>query len=421
MTSSINEQEEQELKVTYPLEPWMRLEDEPPVIPFPATGLPEQEILGQVTKRMAVNRPREKIFCVFAFWSHPIGTRALELGKDTLAVGELKNAYPQVYDMAQESIRMIGSLLHAENPAGFLTTGGTESNVSAIRLVRNLSKGKTSRPEIVMPFTGHYSFHLAEELFGIKFRLGRVNRDYSPDMRHIERLINENTVALVCSAPDGLLGVIDPVPEFAELAEKHGLHMHVDACVGGFILPFLKDLGYNIVDFDFKLPAVATMSADPHKFGLAPIPSSSIILRDRSLLRSVPVEEVYLPTLSSTGRPGANAVATWAVLKHIGRNGYINYVSNAMEITRIIVDGLEGIDGLELVREPQLNVLGIKSDKFNVESIHMEMWKKGWTIGLAFLDPYPTRFLRIVAHPCKTKELAYQLVEDLKKSVQQIA
>ena len=400
--------------MTYPHEAWRRLEDEPPPMPFPKRGMPERLVLSEIKARLAKDRDPRKNFAVWAFWSHPIAKKALNLALDTHSVGELNLVYPEVYKMTHETVRMIGSLLGAKDPSGFITTGGTESNMSAVRLARNLKK--KDRPEIVMPYTAHYSFHLAAELFGVRPRIARVDREYRPNMGDIRRLINKNTVALACSAYEPTLGAIDPVEEFGELAEKHDLYLHVDSCVGGFFLPFMRELGYSVPKFDFSIPGVSSMSADPHKQGLSVIPSSSFIMRDRGYLDAIPVEEVYLPTLSSS-KSGASAVATWAVLKHLGMDAYKKYVKNSIDITRSLAESIRTIDGLDLLTEPRFNVLTFTSKKHDPFKINERMMRRGWTLFSGTLDPYPDKFVHFIVHPCKTKDIADELLDDLKKSV----
>ena len=324
--------------------------------------------------------------------------------------------YPGILDMSQESVRMIGSLLGATDPAGFITTGGTEANLMAIRLARNLAK--KSRPEFVVPYSRHYTFDLASELFNVKLRLVDVNEDYTPKMEQVEGLINENTVALVCSTPEASTGGIDPVAEFAQIAEEKGLYLHVDAAVGGFILPFMRMLGHDVPAFDFSLPSVVSMTADPHKLGLSTRPSGAFILRDNSYLQAaIPIEEVMIDTLTASGRLGSATAAVWAMIKHLGKAGYMKLVKHQLEMTKMLSDGIVEIKGLRLIKEPQCNIIVFTSDHYDLEKVAQQLWTKGWAISLDPLRPYDIKFMRIYVHPLKKRSSAEALLRDLEVAV----
>ena len=402
----------------FPYEKWMRQEDQPPPIPFPERGMDEDEVLRLVEARLSKNTPPNKNMSYFGVEAHPFSKKVFSMAMDTFQVGWSKDVYPGTYRMAQECIRMIGSLLGAPDAAGFLTTGGTESNLCAVRLARNL--GKKRKPELIMPLTGHYSFHLAAELFGLRVRVAKVNEDLSPQMDDVERLINKNTVMLVCFAPEPTLGVIDPVKEFGELAEKYDLYLHVDAAVGGFILPFMRELGYKIPPFDFNIPQVVSMTADPHKLGMQQKPTSSFILRDRSYLKAIPVERVLIPTLSASGRVGASAASLWALLHYLGKEGYKRYIKNALDLTKLIAEEIREIDGLRLLTEPVITIVTFTSDKYDITKINEKMEKKGWVVGVGEHIVTKTKYMRVLVHPLKRREIIEQFLDDLKKAVNEV-
>jgi tyrosine decarboxylase/aspartate 1-decarboxylase len=387
-------------------------------MPFPKNGLKEEEVLQRVEARLAQNTPPDKNFSYFGVEAHPFSKKVFNMAMDNYQVGFAKKAYPGTYRMAQECVRMIGSLFGASDPAGLLTTGGTESNVSAVRLARNLSK--KSNPEIVMSMTGHYSFHLAAELFGLKVRVANVNADLSPKMDEVERLINQNTVMLVCTTPEPMLGVIDPVTEFGELAEKYSLYLHVDAAVGGFILPFMRELGYQVPPFDFKVPQVVSMTADPHKLGMQQKPTSSFIIRDRSYLQAIPVENVFIPALNATGRPGASAVSLWALLNYLGEDGYKKYIKNALDLTQLLAEEIPQIDGLRLLTDPTITIVTFTSDKYDIAKIHEQITEKGWVCGLGIHPVTSTTFMRTFVHPLKQRSSIEQFLENLRTSVKKL-
>ena len=306
---------------------------------------------------------------------------------------------------------MVGSLLGATDPAGFITSGGTESNMLAVRLARDLAR--TREPEIVMPETAHFSFRLAAELFGVRIRYIPVGDDLRPALSGVDALINRNTVALICSAPEGHLGTLDPVEEFSRLAERTGIYLHVDAAFGGFILPFMRDLDYPIPPFDFSLPGVRSMMTDGHKLGLLPVATGFFIVRDSADLQALPTEETLIHTLSST-KPGGNAAAAWAVLKHLGRDGYRRSVRDILEVVRVICEGVERIDGLRLVVPPLITVVNITSDTLDVEKVYQGLRRRGW--GTTFGQVKGRPHIRLSIHPHRDRAHAEGFVRALEES-----
>lgn len=391
-----------------------------PPMEFPAEEMPEDKVLEELWAKLNKNMPPQRNWMVYGPESHPFAKKVFGIPEaiDSYSVEFYRQLYPGIHEMAQESIRMIGSLLGASDPAGFITTGGTEANLMAIRLARNLAK--KSKPEFVVPYSRHYTFNLASELFGVKMRLVDVNEDYSPKMEQVESLINENTVALACSAPEGNIGSIDPVKEFSEIAEKKGLYLHVDAAVGGFILPFMRMLGYDVPPFDFGLPAVVSMTADPHKLGLTPRPSGAFILRNSSYLEAIPIEEVVIDTITASGRPGSATAAVWSLIKHLGKKGYTQLAKHMIELTKMLAVGIEEIEGLRLLKEPQCNIIAFTSDKYDLEKIAQRLWVKGWPISVNPLLPYNIKFMKLYVHPLKKKSSAEALLNELENAVKTI-
>lgn len=389
-----------------------------PPTEFPEQGLSEEAVIEKLWGKLRKNVDPQKNWAVYGVQAHPFAKKVFSIPEaiDTYAVEFYREIYPGILEMGQECVRMIGSLLGAPNAVGYITTGGTEANLMAIRLARNLAK--KSKPEFVVPYTRHYTFDLAEELFGVKMRTVDVNEDYSPKMEQVESLINENTVALVCSAPEGNLGGIDPVKEFAEIAEKRDLYLHVDSAIGGFILPFMRMLGYSMPEFDFHLPAVESMTTDPHKLGLSVRPSGSFILRDGSYLKDgIPIDRVVIDTLVASGRPGSATAAVWALIKHLGKKGYMDLVKHQLQMTRMLADGIKRIDGLRLLREPQCNIVCFTSDKYDMTRLSQRLWAKGYAIPLSPLLPYKTMYLRLYVHPLKKTNSATAILRDIENAV----
>jgi tyrosine decarboxylase / aspartate 1-decarboxylase len=400
-----------ETGVTFDEEPWMRFKDFPDPIPFPEKGSKEKSVLNAVKELLSKDFPTEKNFEVLGLDAHPFSKKVFTMALPTIQAGFLKDVYPGTYRASLESVRMVGSLLNAKNPFGYITTGGFESNIAAVRLARNLAK--KNKPELVMVESGHYSFPLAGELFGVKVKVAETNLDGTPNMDQVEKLINRNTTMLICSAPDWALGLVEPVKQFGELAEKKGLYLHVDSAIGGFFLPFLPDLGYKVPMFDFRIPAVSSITADAHKLGLQQRPTSAFIIRDREFVDSIPVEKIYSPYLSGSGRMGASAVSLWALLKYLGKNGYRKYVKNAMEQKEMMEKRIAEIDGLKLAVRSDISQVNLASSGFDITKVNQKLRSKGWFANTVAMPHTKTIYIRIFIHPLKKKENTARFLDDL--------
>jgi tyrosine decarboxylase/aspartate 1-decarboxylase len=198
------------------------------------------------------------------------------------------------------------------------------------------------------------------------------------------------------------------------------LYFHVDAAFGGFVLPFLKDLGYKTPNFDFAVPGVCSLTVDPHKMGLAPIPAGGIVFRNENFRKAVSRSISYLSggeteqaTLVGT-RSGASAIAVWAVMKHLGREGYRKIVRNCMHLTLKLTEEIPKIRGLSLATEPTMNVVGLKSDTFDIRRIAEELRLRKWATSL-----FP-RHIRIVIMPHVQEKHIDEFLQDLNKIVNEL-
>jgi len=235
-------------------------------------------------------------------------------------------------------------------------------------------------------------------------------------MSAVESLINRNTVALICSAPEGHLGTLDPVEEFSRLAERTGIYLHVDAAFGGFILPFMRDLEYPVPPFDFSLPGVRSMMTDGHKLGMLPVATGFFIVRDRADLQALPTEDTLIHTLSST-KPGTHAAAAWAVMTHLGREGYRRSVRDVLDVVRIICEGVDRIDGLRLVAPPLITVVNITSDTLDMEKVYRGLRRRGW--GSTFGELKGRPHIRLSIHPSRDRAHAEGFVRALDEAARE--
>ena len=386
----------------------------PDPIPFPADGLADEEVFEGVGERLR-DTPFEveKDFSIsYVGPPHPISKPVAELAAGTYFTEWAREVQPGAYRLEKEAVRMLASLLGRPEAVGFITNGGTESNVAALRLARNLSRD--SAPEVILPESAHYSFRVGAELLGLHLVEVPLGDDFLPDMNQVEDLINEHTIALVCSAPDGAMGVMDPVEEFAELAHRKELYLHVDGAFGGFIYPFMRDLGIDVPRFDFSLPGVSSIMTDGHKLGLMPIATGFFLVRDEKMLDAIPTHDTLIHNLTAT-KSGERAAVAWAVMQKLGRSGYVESVRSVLGIVDLIVEAIERIDGLRLVVEPFMTLVNFTSDEYDVERIHRELSARGWGSSYGVHHGIPR--IRFSVHPHRDREHAMQMMNALEEAV----
>jgi len=385
---------------------------------IPELGLPQNTIINELETKLQrdLKYSSGKILCSMCTSPHSFAKQIYQkyleknLGDPSL--------FPASAELEQETVSMLGSLLSNPKTAGSIVSGGTEANILALWAARNLAKKE--RGEVIVPVSAHYSFEKAADLLNLKLIKVELNPNFQIDVKAAEEAITQKTVAIVGVAGTTGLGVVDPIRNLSEVALTHNLYLHVDAAFGGFILPFLKELGYTPIDFDFCLHSVCSITIDPHKMGLAPIPAGGILFKDKTMRDAISTKIPYLSgseteysTLLGT-RSAASAAAVWALLKHLGRTGYQAVVEHCLGLTRKLAEGIQRTDGVDLVTKPTLNVVGIKSDTINVYLIFQELKKRGWVVSIF------SSYIRIVIMP-HTKDRHIKLfLEDLKKILDEL-
>jgi len=367
------------------------------------TGMAESEVLDILCKIKEKDVPFERILSSMCTMPHPLAIKAhtefieTNLGDPTI--------FPGTKELEGGIIAMLGSLLHAPDACGYITTGGTESNIQALRAARNLS-GK-AHPNVIVPESAHFSFDKAAEVLGIGLRKASLDEQLRVDSASVEALIDKNTIALVGIAGTTEFGQIDPIDKLAEIALSYDLFLHVDAAFGGLVIPFL-DKEYS---FDFKVQGVSSMTVDPHKMGASTIPSSAILFRDRACLDALTTSTPYLVskaqyTLAGT-RAGASIAATYAVFKHLGRSGYKRIVTRCMKLVSMIEK--EAADmGIHPVIQPVTNVIALRVN--SPEEVASKLRERNWYVSTT-VKP---KALRLVIMPHITEEILNTFLEDLK-------
>jgi tyrosine decarboxylase/aspartate 1-decarboxylase len=381
-------------------------------------GLPEKTLLKELESRLKgdFTYSSGRIIGSMCTSPHPLARKVYARFLDK-NLGD-SGLFPAVAEMEKETMTMLGTLLSNTEATGHIVTGGTEANVLALWTAKKLSK-KTNC-EVIVPASAHCSFDKASDLLGLKIVKVKLNDRFQVDVGAVKKAVNPKTIAVVGIAGTTGLGAVDPIDELSELALERNLYFHVDAAFGGFVLPFLKDLGYDVPDFDFVVPGVCSITVDPHKMGLAPIPAGGLLFRNENLRKTVSWDIPYLSggeteqaTLVGT-RSGASAIAVWTVMKHLGREGYRRVVRNCMRLTWKVVEEIPKIKGLDTVVEPTMNVVGLKSDLFDIRQIAEELRLKRWAVSL-----FP-RHIRIVIMPHIQEQHVERFLQDLKKVVDKL-
>jgi tyrosine decarboxylase/aspartate 1-decarboxylase len=339
---------------------------------------------------------------------HPVGVKAYYMFLES-NLGD-PGLFPGTKAMEDEVITMLGELLGKKDVFGHIITGGTEANLMAMRAARNCRI--VENPEIIVPKSAHFSFKKAADILCLKLNKADLNDDYRVKLTSVENLISDNTVAIVGVAGTTEMGKIDPIEELSDICLENNIYLHVDAAFGGYTIPFLKEAGYDLPKFDFSLQGVSSITIDPHKMGLVPIPTGGVLFRERKYLESMAVETPYLTenmqsTLVGT-RSGAAAAATWALLKHLGKDGYQKIAVECMELTYFLADGIKKA-GFELVTPPQLNIVAFRSKNISVDEIAHHLEDKRWAVSMASCPDS----IRIIVMPHLKREHIEEFLVDL--------
>ncbi|MDI6885597.1 MAG: tyrosine decarboxylase MfnA [archaeon] len=322
--------------------------------------------------------------------------------------------FPGTKEMENKVIRMIGALLGKEDAAGYISTGGTESNIQAIRAIRNRKRKEGLRDmNIIVPESAHFSFDKIADLLSIEVKKASLDEELRMDVNSVERLIDDKTISVVGIAGTTEFGQIDPIKELSEITLEKDLFLFVDAAFGGFVIPFLEAK----YEFDFSLEGVRAISVDPHKMGMSTIPAGCLLFREESYLEELAVPTPYLTTkeqCSLTGtRSGASAAATYAVLKYLGREGLKRIVGECMRLTRILVSGAKRI-GISPVIEPVMNVVTLSFPEDEVERVTNALVKRRWRVSVT----RKPKSLRLIIMPHVDEDTIHLFLEELEDVVQ---
>ena len=385
-------------------------------------GLEQQEILEILEKKLKGDHCYESGQILGSMCTDP-----LDFGKKVYLKYMHKNLgdpglFPSTAKLEDELIAEIGKLYHGKNILGTFTTGGSEANLIAMRIARKL-RPDIKKPELIVPASAHASFDKGEDFLGIKIQKANLKDNFELDLEHYESLINENTCGVVGIAGTTSLGLIDPIEEIGKLITGKNIFFHVDAAFGGFVLPFLKELGYDIPKWDFSVKSVSSITSDPHKMGLGIIPTGGFLIRDPSVLHKTGFE---IPSLAGGGfkhfhivgtRPGGTVISFWAIMKLLGMEGYKKIVKECMDSTEYLKKRIAEIDGVKLAAKPEMNVVGITTESGeSICEIDDELRAKNWMLG-KFLN---FNLIRVVIMPHVTKSHLGRFCDDLEEVVNKL-
>ena len=334
-----------------------------------------------------------------------------------------RDMYPSATKLEAEIVAMTRSMLHGDDRvAGVITFGGTESLIDPMLAYRDQARKERgiTDPEAIIPATAHVALLKAGHLLGIKMLRAPLGDDYRVDVAWVRAHVNANTIAIVGSAPNYAHGVIDPIDELGQIALERGLGLHVDGCLGGFILPWGERLGYSIPRFDFRVPGVTSISADTHKYGYALKGTSVLLYRDAELRKHQyfnypdwPGGIYFSPGLSGS-RSGGLVAATWAAMVSLGEEGYLEIARKIFATAAAIRAGVESIPELEVIGEPTF-LVAFRARKLNIYHVNDHLVTRGWRLNALHLPP-ALHFC--VTRPNTAPGIADAFVADLRDAVE---
>jgi sphinganine-1-phosphate aldolase len=300
-------------------------------------------------------------------------------------------AFPSTLQIENELIAIAAAHLHGDdNVVGNFTSGGTESIILAVKAARDYARAQRpeiTRPELLLPTTAHAAFQKAAHYLDLTPVLVPVDpTTFKADPEAMRRAVSPRTVLMVGSAISYAHGVIDPIRELGEIALAHDILLHVDACVGGFLLPYFRRLGVPVPDFDFSVPGVTSISMDFHKYAFAAKGASTILYCNKELRKYQMYAcanwtgyTVINTTVQSSKSVGPLAAA-WAVLHFLGDDGYLDIARQVLDATRRIARGIAAIPGLRVLGQPDMNLVAFTSDELSIFRVIDEMKGRGWYI-----------------------------------------
>lgn len=330
-------------------------------------------------------------------------------------------AFPSLQKFESEVIAMTAELLGGgSETVGNMTSGGTDSILMAVKTARDRARAEhpeISAPEMIIPSSAHAAFDKAAQYFDVKAVRIPLDSDFRADVSAMGAAITPDTILMVGSAPAYPQGVVDPIKELAALAQAHNIAFHVDSCLGGFLLPFVRKLGYPVPDFDLSVPGVTSLSVDIHKYGYAAKGASVILYHDKDFRKyqyTITTDwsgGIYASPTSAGTRPGGAIAAAWAIMNHLGEEGYLNLAAKIMQTTQNLIQGIRAIPDLQVLGEPTMSVLSFASETLDLYAVADVMNERGWHLDR---QQYPTS-LHLMVTPAHT-DVTTMFLHDLEEA-----
>ena len=333
-----------------------------------SNGRPQDDIFTFLSSKKKEDIDHRYILSSMCTLPHPVAVKAHCMFMET-NLGD-PGLFPGTASLEHLLIERFGSLLHCPNAGGYATSGGTESNIQALRLAK--VRRPCPSPNIVVPESAHFSFQKACDLLSLEMRMASADKSRRMDVDATVGLVDKNTICIVGVAGSTEYGMIDPITDLGKIAGENDILFHVDAAFGGMVIPFLE----KQVPFDFSVPGVTTIAVDPHKMGMSTIPAGVLLTREPDILDALNIETPYLTvkkeyTLAGT-RPGAPVVGALAVLDYLGINGMKAIVKGCMKNTKRLIAGMETL-GIAPAASPDVNVATF------ICKTAPSPWKVSWT------------------------------------------
>jgi len=357
------------------------------------TGWSKDELFSFLSQKKGEDTPYECILSSMCTRPHPIAVQAHELFIEA-NLGD-PGLYKGTASLERLLVKRIGALLHHPDAGGYATSGGTESNIQALRIAKKMNPVKN--PNVIVPESAHFSFEKTCDMLSLEQRTIPVDATFRMDIHHLESSIDANTVCIVAIAGSTEYGTVDPISEISSIAKEKGIFLHIDAAFGGMVLPFID----RAPPFDFSLPGVSSISVDPHKMGMSTIPTGCFLVRSPDMLNLLNVSTPYLTvkqefTLTGT-RSGGSIVGALAVLEYLGYQGLKAIVTGCMKNTDRLIQGMETL-GIPPAVKPDVNVATFCC------TLPPPQWSISWT---------RRGHLRIVCMPHVYRETIEAFLEDM--------
>jgi len=401
---------------------------------LPSIGRPADEVMADLTTKRSddVRWADGRTFGLVFDGGEDVRAVAEQAARLYLHENALNTlAFPSLGSIQSEICGWTSDLLNGSRAAGFLTSGGTESILCAVLAARDraLAERGVTEPELVLPTSAHAAFHKGAHMFGLRTRTVPVTDEWTTDLDAMADAVGPDTALVVASAPQYPQGTVDPVPEVAAMAAEVGASCHVDACMGGFVLPFAELEGRTTQPWDFRVEGVTSISADLHKLGYAPKGVSVILHRSRELRRYQTFDfdgwlagRYITPNMQGT-RSGLPMAAAWAVLQYLGVDGYRRLVRTTLDTADTIRSGIRAIDGLRILGNPVHHLLAISAEpeiedetrRIDLFALGEAMADRGWHLDRQ--GPPPSLHMTVSAGNTKAVN---EFLADLSEAAEQV-